>query len=111
MCGEKCRRPCLYTRSKSECFSRCAARGNRFRLDIPDGSTHPRRTSPTSSPFCTSLSCRCLVPLLWQLYTGNWQLLDGEKLLSETRLHRDALASFGPAARQHLSSALGLHSG
>src|SRR5450759_913178 len=27
MCEEKCRHPCLYTRSKSECFSSRAARG------------------------------------------------------------------------------------
>ena len=33
----------------------------------------------------------------------------GGKLLAETRFHRDALASFGPAARQHCSPALRLH--
>ena len=31
------------------------------------------------------------------------------ELLAETRLHGDALAPLGPAARQHLGSAPGLH--
>jgi hypothetical protein len=44
----------------------------------------------------------------WQLGPGNcWT---GGTLLAESRLHRDALPSLGPAARQHLGSALGLHS-
>src|SRR5271169_4163809 len=32
-----------------------------------------------------------------------------ERLLAETRFHRDALASLGPATRQHLGPAFGLH--
>ena len=36
-------------------------------------------------------------------------LLTVAELLAEPRLHRDAFASFGAAARKHLGSALGLH--
>ena len=34
-----------------------------------------------------------------------------EELLTEAGLHRDALPSFGAAAGEHRSSALGLHTG
>jgi hypothetical protein len=99
MFGENCRRPCLYTRSKSECFS------NRPKRDKPRGKPAPAfaagrftllfgASALTSSHSCTNDGLCCP----W------W-----ENLVAETRFHCYTLASLGPAAREHSGPALGLH--
>src|ERR1700733_2568636 len=95
MCEEKCLCPCLYTRSKSECFSSRAARGKATPAFAAGSFTLRSGASAlTSSQSCTKL--RPLLPV-------------GGRLIAETRRYGNTLAPFGPAARQHRGSALGFH--
>src|SRR5450755_46636 len=113
MCEEKCRRPCLYTRSKSECRSSRAERGklapacNPGCLSLPTGASV--LTSSLFFTMASSIQLPVLSPALtdWVLATGN-RCTVGE-LIAETRLDCNALASLGPATRQHSSAVLRLH--
>src|SRR5262245_37293985 len=100
MWAEKCRRPCLYTRSKSACFRSRPLRGN---------FSPPREcfTAPGASPS----------PLAALVLTAHdpasrldSRLFRREKnLLTKTGLHGNPLAPLGAPARDHRPAALGLH--
>src|SRR5882724_12768948 len=94
MCAAKCRRPCLYTRSKSACRSKRALRGNLPRL--PEASRPPlgaRAFTTRLNPGCESSAS-----------SGK-----GEALLTEAGFHRHALAALGAPARNYRAAGLGLH--
>src|SRR5271165_6772363 len=96
MCAAKCRRPCLYTRSKSACRSKRRQRGNLLRLPGPDRSPLPfaaRGFTPRLNPGCESSA-----------NSGK-----GETLLTEAGLHRHPLAALGAPARDYRAAGLGLH--
>ena len=97
MCAAKCRRPCLYTRSKSACRSNRTLRGNRFGRPEPD----------TSAPLFGARALTILAPHLGYKtpqFSGK-----GETLLTEAGLHRHPLAALGAPPRNHRAAALGLH--
>src|ERR1700676_4721566 len=98
MCEEKCRRPCLYTRSKSACFSSRAARGKPDPAVVAGCSTLRFGASAlTSSQSCTiSSNNDGLCCPLWGTNRGNPAPLK----------HACAL---WPAARQHCRPPLRLH--
>src|SRR5450755_4752587 len=97
MCAAKWRPPCLYTRSKSACRSRCALRGNTMRLPVPGRWLLPCGRALTAHH--PNSGCR-LPPTPEKERT----------LLTETRFHRDPLAALGAPARDYGATALGLHS-
>src|ERR1700674_1633195 len=99
MWAEKCRRPCLYTRSKSACRSRRMLAVNLARLPGPDRLRPPFGARPLTIHDPDS-GCGTAAN------SGK-----GNILLTEAGLHRDPLASLGAPPRDHRLAALGLHPG
>src|ERR1700681_2022848 len=95
MSAAKCRRPCLYTSSKSACRSRRTLRGN-LRLPGPDRSPLPSAVRV----FTTGLNPGC---------ESSANSGKGVTLLTEAGLHRHPLAALGAPARNHRAAGLGLH--
>src|SRR5579872_6851379 len=97
---EKCRRPSLYTRSKSAWRKSLALRG---KAALPPRGKTPRFDSPdTLAVTVTQIPDRFV--------TADARcLLRATGLFAETWLHRNPLAPLGAAARQNLLAALGLH--
>src|ERR1700680_1793704 len=107
MCAAKCRRPCLYTRSKSVCRSNRTLRGNLLRRPEPDTLALPfgTRAFTILAPNlgCKNLDCRnlsCKISAFFQ---------SGETLLTEAGLYRHPLAALGAPPRNHRAAGLGLH--
>src|SRR5436190_19888094 len=94
MCAEKCRLPCLYTRSKSACRSSRTLRGNLARLPEPDRPGLPFGVLAFTAHNPTS---------------GLLQFRNKRELLAEAGLSCNPLAALGAPARDHGLSALGLH--
>src|ERR1700681_1037550 len=98
MWAAKCRRPCLYTRSKSPCRSRRTLRGKLLRLPGPDRPPPPF----AARAFTTRLNPGC---------KSSANSGKGEALLTEAGFHRHPLAALGAPARNHRAAGLGLHPG
>src|SRR5713226_655858 len=102
MCAAKCRRPCLYTRSKSACRSNRRLRGNLLRRPEPD----------TSAPLFGTRALIILAPNQGCKNQGckpSAFFRRGETLLTEAGLYRHTLAALGTPPRNHRAAGLGLH--
>jgi len=100
MCEAKCRRPCLYTRSKSACRNRRWDLGNRWFADCGAGlfnvgfrrqASGTRLRSPDSG------------------FPEAWDLTPEAALLSKSGLYGHSLAALGPAPGDDRAPLLGLH--
>src|SRR5205814_10096703 len=94
MCAEKCRLPCLYTRSKSACRSSRTLRGNLARLPEPDSPGLPFRVMAFTAHNPNS---------------GLLQFRNKRELLAEAVLHSNTPAAVGPPAPPRSLAARCLH--
>src|SRR5213593_1377202 len=112
MCAAKCRRPCLYTRSKSACRSSRTLRGNLFRWPEP-GTSAPPFSTRALIILAPNRSCQnqdCCNPGCKNLGYGTSAFVRrGETLLTEAGLYRHPLAALGAPPRNHRTAGLGLH--
>src|SRR5450755_4190306 len=107
MCAAKCRRPCLYTRSKSACRSKRTLRGNLARLPGPERSPPPFAARAFTTPLKPDLRDPDSREPGCESSANSGK---GETLLTEAGLHRHPLAALGAPARNHRAAGLGLHS-
>src|SRR4051812_47469259 len=101
MCEAKCRRPCLYTRSKSACRSKRTLRGNLLRLPDPETSGLPF----AARALTTDASIQVATPDC----ESSANFGQEETLLPEAGLHRHSLAALCAPPRNYRAAGLGLH--
>src|SRR5450432_603151 len=106
MCAAKCRRPFLYTRSKSACRSKRTLWGNLLRLPDPERSPPPFATSAPAAGLGPDLIGPGLIAPGCESSANSGK---GETLLTEAGLYRHALAALGAPARNYGAAGLGLH--
>src|SRR6185312_12414616 len=98
MCAAKCRRPCLYTRSKSACRSSLTLRGKVFGACESDASTPPlvARALTIPAPCLIRKDPGYKIPgSRNRAYTTSAIFRRGETLLTEAGLYRHPLAALG----------------
>jgi hypothetical protein len=106
MCVPKCRRPCLYTRSKSACRNNRPLRG--FFRDSP-----PRALDSCGRALAVTIHSRSVGECFAQSGIQSENSFKpgkiARRLFAEAGFHRHPLATLSAPARQHCGSALGLH--
>ena len=114
MDAEKCRRPNLYTRSKSACRKSRALRGNE---PWPDRDSTSRFDFPGTLAVTVTLNFQIAVSSSLRNYRNVLRAMTGvgagfvraTGLFAETWFHRDPLAPLGATAGKYFLAALGLH--